>query len=384
MPRYVAGNAITLLQNGSAYFPALERAIRAAQHEIYLETYIFADDPTGRGIARALQDAARGGVAVRVIVDGFGSRDYLPEAMRAEMEQAGVQIFIYRPELGGVNLRKHRLRRMHRKIALVDNRIAFVGGINIIDDMHTPKHMPPRFDYAVQVEGPLVQEIRPIVHRLWELLAWLNFKQRLETDEPPPPQGACGAQSAAIVIRDNLRHRDDIEEAYLDAINAARSEILIANAYFLPGIGFRHALMAAAERGVKVTLLLQGRVEYVWLHYASRALYGSLLAGGVQILEYHKSFMHAKVAVIDGEWATVGSSNIDPFSFVLSREANIIVRDHAFCHELRESLIGAIAEGAAPVALQRWNKRPLRERFVAWLAYGLGRFTMGMLGVPQK
>ncbi len=143
-------------------------------------------------------------------------------------------------------------------------------------------------------------------------------------------------------------------------------------------------MVAAAARGVKVKLLLQGRVEYRWLHHATRALYGSLLAGGVEIVEYHKSFMHAKVAVIDDDWATVGSSNIDPFSFMLSREANIIVRDANFSAQLRHSLIAAIQDGAVPVGPKEWKKRPLLERLMAWLAYSAARVALGTLGYPQK
>ncbi len=385
MPRYISGNAITLLRNGADYFPALERAIQAARAEIYLETYIFADDATGRRIASELERAAQRGVVVRVSVDGFGSRDYLPEALVRNMESAGVQVLIYRPEIGTFNIRRNRLRRLHRKIVLIDGEVAFVGGINIIDDLNTPKHTPPRVDFAVQIEGPLTAEIQPVVHRLWQLLAWTNFKQRLRA-EPlvPAVTRARGKQAAALVVRDNLRHRNDIEEAYLEAIENARRDITIACAYFFPGVEFRHALIRAAERGVRVRLLLQGRVEYVWLHYATRALYGSLLTAGIEIYEYHDSFMHAKVAVMDDEWATVGSSNIDPFSFLLSREANVVVRDVYFCGELRASLADMLRHGSRPIALQHWNKRPLRERLVAWLAYGLGRVTMGMLGYPQR
>jgi cardiolipin synthase len=147
-------------------------------------------------------------------------------------------------------------------------------------------------------------------------------------------------------VRDNLRHRRDIERAYLDAIGAAREEIVLANAYFLPGRRFRRALRAAAGRGVRVTILLQGLVEYRLLHYATQALYGNLLAAGIRIFEYQRSFLHAKVAVIDHHWATVGSSNIDPFSLLLAREANVVVLDRRFAEDLEQSLAAAMRDGA--------------------------------------
>ena len=383
--RYVSGNSLTLLKNGADFFPALETAIDAAQREVHIETYIFANDNAGQRIASALRRAAARNVVVRVIVDGFGSRDFFPPEMVDEILKSGVEVFIYRPEAFRFSVRRHRLRRMHRKIAMVDGMIAFIGGINLIDDINTPHHTPPRYDYAVKIMGPILQELRPIVHRLWLVLSWTNIRTRVHSDFPKlPPAPSCGTHLAALVIRDNFRHRKDIEEAYLEAIDHARHEIIIANAYFFPGLAFRHALVAAAARGVTVTLLLQGRVEYRWLHHATRALYGALLSGGIQILEYRKSFMHAKVAVIDDDWATVGSSNIDPFSFMLSREANIIVRDAGFCAQLRHSLKSAIEDGAAPIHLQEWKRRSFVERSLAWFAFGSARFILGTLGYPQK
>ena len=376
----VDGNRLALLRNGAEYFPALESAIDAAHYEIHLQSYIFADDITGRRIADALARAARRGVTVNVVVDGYGTRNYLGELSEL-MPAASIQLLIFRPELGVLNLSRQRLRRMHRKIALIDRKVAFVGGINIIDDMHTPKHTPPRYDYAVRIEGPVLWPIIEQTRRLWRVVAWANLKQNL--DAPPrvtPALDVQGWQRAAFVVRDNFRYRSDIEDAYLEAIEAAQEEIVIANAYFFPGRRFRRALAQAAERGVNVILLLQGRVEYVLLHHASRALYGSLLDSGVEIHEYHKSFLHAKVAVVDGRWATVGSSNIDPFSLMLAREANLVVDDRRFALELRESLAEHMSSGAIPVARQSWRRRPLRQRLVIWAAYGIARVLMGLFG----
>ena len=181
-------------------------------------------------------------------------------------------------------------------------------------------------------------------------------------------------------MRDNFRHRSDIEDAYLEAIHRAHKEVIIANAYFFPGARFRHALRSAAERGVRVVLLLQGRVEYALLHYASRALYGSLLDAGVEIYEYHRSFLHAKVAVIDRHWATVGSSNIDPFSLMLAREANIVVDDLHFAQELRRSLLQHMKTGAKVVAKRQWSRQPLWRRLLIWSSYGCARLLMGVAG----
>jgi cardiolipin synthase len=381
---YVDGNRLVLLESGRDYFPALEEAIRSAQHEIYLEAYIYADDPTGRRIGEALADAAARGVAVHVLVDGFGSKAYLG-ALHGELLEAGVQVLVYRPDLTRLNFRRNRLRRMHRKLAVIDARVAFVGGINIIDDMNTPRHTPPRFDYAVRVEGPLLAQIQTEAENLWSLVAWVNFRQRWRVQRPVAPDVMPrGYQRAALLVRDNVMHRSDIEDAYLYALQSAEEEIIIAVSYFFPGRRFRRALVEAAARGVRVSLVLQARVEYRLLHYASRALYGALLQSDIDIVEYHKSFMHAKVAVVDGRWATVGSSNIDPFSLLLAREANLAVDDRKFAQELRESLRHAIDDGARPVKRERWARLPLWNRVVIWGAYGLARGLIGLAGYAGK
>jgi cardiolipin synthase len=378
MAEFVDGNSIVLLSNGVEYFPALEAEFDAARHEIFLETYLFEDDVSGRIIAAALARAARRGVATHLMVDGFGGKTMSPELI-AELRATGVRYLAYRPDISPWSFRRARLRRLHRKVAVIDARVAFVGGINVIDDMDTPGHTPPRIDYAMRIEGPLVAHIDPVVKRLWSLVA----ATQLQADWSSPHQSTpriepSGAQRAVFLIRDNLAHRRDIEDAYLAAIANARSEILVANAYFLPGLSFRRALVEAAARGVRVMLLLQGRVEYVLMHYASRALYGAFLDSGIEIHEYHKSFLHAKVAVIDRQWATVGSSNIDPFSLLLAREANVVVEDGAFAEALRRSLFDTMEKGAVQLRPEGWKEQPLARRTLTWMSYGLARLLTGV------
>ena len=346
-PDYVAGNRLTLLKNGEQYFPALIAAIDAALREVFIETYLFADDEAGSQVAAALGRAAARGVEVHLLLDGFGARDFAPR-LRGMLERAGVQVLVFRPKVSPLTLRRSRLRRMHRKVACIDASVAFIGGINVIDDYDTPGQVPPRYDYAVRIEGPLAARARREAARLWSNVAWESFGRRWPGFADPSrwrtPRGeadvapARGDCRAALVLRDSLRHRRDIEDAYLEQIGRAPIEVVIANAYFFPGRHFRRALRAAAARGVRVVLLLQGRVEYVLLHYASRALYRGLLKAGVEIHEYQRSFLHAKVAVFDSRVATVGSSNIDPFSFLMAKEVNVFVDNAAFAGALRASL----------------------------------------------
>ena len=381
MQTFIGGNAITLLRNGAEYFPALIAAIEHATRSVYIETYIFAEDVSGLLVADALVDAATRGLDVRVVVDSFGTRPYLTSALVQRLRMAGVLLVLYRQDAFPGTWGRARLRRLHRKLVVIDSRYAFVGGINIIDDMNTPGHTPPRIDFAVRVEGPILLPITSAVTRLWRVLRLVQLDPPLlPALELEPVVHPCGAIKAKFVVRDNLLFRRKIELAYLAALRVARTEVVIANAYFLPGIRFRHALIDAVARGAKVTLILQARVEFRLLRYATRALYGQLLAGGVQIVEYERSFLHAKVAVVDGSWATVGSSNIDPFSLLSAREANVFVRDVEFAGELRRELAALENEGGHRVNPETWARRGLTARIMNWCAYGVARAMTGLLG----
>lgn len=384
VPDFVEGNRITLLRNGSEYFPALESAIDRAQHEVHLETYIFEYDATGIRISEALKRAARRGVTVRLLLDGFGSQN-LPQEAIQNLLNTGVQVLIFRKEISPFRLRRNRLRRMHRKLVVVDASIAFVGGINVIDDLNHPEPLLPRFDFAISIEGPLQRQLMLATKHLWKVVAIARLKRWVKHNETPYLTiQPSGNQRGALVIRDNFRHRHDIEEVYLHAITNACSEIIIANAYFLPGINLRHALSDAARRGLRVVLLLQGRIEYHLQHYATLALFGSLLDAGIEIYEYHKSYLHAKVAVIDRRWSTVGSSNIDPFSLLLAREANVIVDDELFANQLRFCLENAMVEESTRVLQEKWKDQSWISRTMSWVSYYIVRVLRGMVGYNRK
>lgn len=378
---FTDGNSVSLLRNGAEFFPALVSAINNARICVYVETYIFADDAAGREVAVALTSAVARGVDVRVVVDSFGTGPYLSESLVRMLIDSKVQLVRYREDAVSINWNRARLRRLHRKIVIVDGAIAFVGGINIIDDMNTPGQSPPRVDFAVCVRGPLLEPVVAAANRLWLVLRVTSVTASpLPELNIAPDAAPCGRVKAKFVLRDNFRFRRQIENAYLAALRVARSEVVIASAYFLPGIRFRHALLSAAGRGVRVTLILQSRVEIRLLRHATRALYGQLLAGGVRIVEYERSFLHAKVAVVDGWWATVGSSNIDPFSLLLAREANVVVRDTEFAEALRRDLLRLETEGGRLVERAAWSKRGRVARLIDWLAYGLVRGMTGLIG----
>ncbi len=382
--KFVGGNRLTLLKNGGEFFPALLAAIDGAQIDVRIETYIFHDDASGRAIAAALIAAVKRGVAVYLLVDGFGSRE-TPSHFFAEMASAGVMLQVYRPDPRLRTFRKSQLRRVHRKIALIDGRIGFVGGINLIGDLtEALSDNEPRYDYAVKIEGPLLAEIYPLVQWLWRLLQWWKAHAHVARLPVPPVSSlAVGNMSAAVIARDNFRHRRDIEHAYLEAMAGAEKNILIVSSYFLPGRHVRRALMDAAARGVKVTLLLQGRADHPLMQMATRALYTQLLCADVEIYEYEIAMLHAKVAVVDDLWATVGSSNLDPFSLFLNREVNIAVANREFAITLRASVMQEIERGARKLNAADWQKRFWWYRVKIWLAYGFTRLVAGWAGLKD-
>ena len=408
-PALRPGHAIDLLKGGEALFAALVQAIDAARAEVLLESYIFEFAGAPLQVAEALERAATRSVRVRVVVDGIGTGD-VPAEWQARWKAAGVQWRVYNPARGWRVLMPRRWRRLHRKLAVVDGRVVFCGGINLLDDYRDPTHGKldePRFDFAVRVTGPLVADAHETMTRLWlrlqatrearhfdfaHALATVRAASRAGTDMHDPHIAAKNLDAnaalaerdevgllAGLVLRDNLRFRKRIEHFYRYAIGQAQREIIIANAYFVPGVALQRALLKAAERGVKVTLLLQGKYEYFMQHHTSRAMYGVLLAAGIEIIEYEPSFLHAKVAVFDGPQgaiATVGSSNLDPISLLLAREANVFVRDDAFAAELRSHLLEAVQTTGARIDSSAHMKRPFTVRSLAWLAYGLMRVAL--------
>lgn len=417
VPVLADGHAIELLQGGDEFFPALEAEIARATRSVHLETYIWNDDPAGRRIARALAAAADRGLEVRLVLDGFGTPALTGESA-ATLTASRVAIRVFRPEPRLFSLDRQQLRRLHRKLALVDGHTGFVGGINILDDRHDPNHGlldAPRFDFAVRVQGPLVAPLALTMRRLWWELSVLRRPLRAlvrggqafpsvpwgptapERAAPGRRSGSAGTGSsmagaseaaaarglrAMFVLRDNVRFRHTIEREYLMAIRRAHRDVIIANAYFFPGVRFRRMLLRAAARGVRVRLLLQGKVEYRLQHWATQALYDELLRGGIEIHEYQPSFLHAKVAVID-DWATVGSSNIDPFSLLLAREANVVVHDRDFAALLRARLEDAMA-GCEPLALDRHASRPWTQRLLEPVAFALLRLGVAISGQAAR
>ena len=299
--RWVPGNQFELLENGEEFFPRVFEAIAQARREVMLETFILFEDKIGQQLHAALLGAAQRGVEVHVLVDGFGSPD-LSEQFVSSLVAAGVHFRIFDPGRRILGQRLNVLRRMHRKIVVVDGQLGSTGRINYSDDHVAPSGPPAQQDYGV-----------------------LGHPH-------------AGTAHAMFVTRDNHRHTNDIERHYRVALRAARSRVVIANAYFFPGYRFIREMRRAAKRGVDVRLILQGQPDMPIVRTAASLLYDHLLRAGVRIYEYCDRPRHGKVALVDEAWSTVGSSNLDPLSLSLNLEANVIIQDRAFNAQLHRRL----------------------------------------------
>lgn len=337
--RWVPGNHFELLENGEEFFPRVLEAIAKARHEVMLETFILAEDKIGKALHAALVAAAERGVEVHVLVDGFGSHELSPEFV-AGLVDAGVRFRIFDPGRSFMGQRLNLLRRMHRKIVVIDGQLGFIGGINYSADHVADFGPEAKQDYAVQVRGPVVAQMHHLTHE-----AVLSHAERKRRNRSTAIRGRphAGTAYAIFVTRDNHEHPNDIERHYRVALRAARHRVVIANAYFFPGYRFIREMRRAARRGVDVRLILQGQPDMAIVRTAASMLYDHLLRAGVRVYEYCERPLHGKVALVDDEWSTVGSSNLDPLSLSLNLEANVVIQDRSFNTRLYQRLAQLMA-----------------------------------------
>ena len=358
------GNEFVLLENGEAYYPRVNEAIAEARSEVIIETFILFDDKVGRALRQALIDAANRGVQVDVTVDGYGS-DTLSDEFIQGLAQAGVRLHVFDPRPRLLGVRTNLFRRMHRKIVAIDGQLAFIGGINFSID-HLQEFGPmAKQDYAVEVRGPLATDIANYARQMLKAARVGRRRWRRPARLAPP----TGDASGRLIVRDNNENPTTIESAYRAAIRGAQEDVLIANAYFFPGYRLLRDLVEAARRGVRVRLILQGQPDMRVAQKAAEMLYDYLESAGVVIYEYCDRPLHGKVACIDQRWATVGSSNLDPFSLALNLEANVIIHDRQFNRVLRENLEGLIEHHCRRIAQPRTKRGRLHRPWTSVLVF---------------
>jgi cardiolipin synthase A/B len=361
------------VHGGEDYFARLETLISNAEHEIHLQTYIFENDATGRRIAQALINAAQKGVEVFLVIDAYGSKGLGKLALKLEV--AGVKMHYFGRMYTGANLAWGR--RLHHKIFVADRCHVLVGGINISNHYSGMDGHEPWLDYALFFEGETGKDIFKICKqifaqwfvpkrrrfRLFEKLAHVNHKATIQ-----------------LMQNDWLRGKNNIVKSYIQAIRAAKTEVIVANSYFLPGGRFRQALKNAVKRGVKVKVILPGTSDVPLVKQAIHYLYAYLLRNRVEIYEWQPSVLHAKIACIDGQWCTIGSHNLNYLSAYASIEFNVNVLDAQFCGNFQAHLNQMLTQQCVKVVRKEYSKlqNPF-SRFWLWIAYLLIRFSEGLL-----
>lgn len=384
MSRWIEGNAITLLENGEDFFPRVFECIGWAEREIVIETFILFEDKVGLQLHAALLAAAQRGVQVDLTIDGFGSPD-LSDKFLGELAAAGVRVHVFEPAKRLLGWRYNLLRRMHRKIVVIDGERAFVGGINYSADHLADFGPEAKQDYAVEIRGPLVAQIHRFCHaalaegqRYQRDRQWWRVRARVRSAPEELPR--VGHADALFVVRDNRRHMNDIERYYRIAIRGAKKRVYIANAYFFPGYRLMREMRRAARRGVDVRLILQGEPDMAFVKTAARMLYHHLLRAGVRIYEYCERPLHGKVALVDDEWSTVGSSNLDPLSLALNLEANVVIRERAFNRDLAQRLENLMCRACQQVTEQELGEVSTFAALRSFVAFHLTRYYPAWAG----
>jgi len=361
----VGYHRLRLLEDGAQTFPAMLDAIARARSTICLETYILRDDHVGQEFGEALAERARAGVEVNLLYDAWGSS--VSSGFVDALRDAGVRVVEFRPVLPALQDQKllhHVTRRNHRKSLIVDSRIAFTGGINLCADYKPlEENAAPWRDTHLELEGPAAVELQWFFLRTW------RKAKGPPLDEPRYSHGGRRPDPRVRVISSDMRRgRRSIRDAYRAAIMRAKERIWITNAYFLPSLPFVHALSAAAKRGVDVRIMVAGTTDVRAVLLASRTIYGGLLRSGVRLFEWTGRVLHAKTAIVDGRWSTVGSSNLDMQSLRHNLEVNAIIEDERFAKAV-EAMFQKDLPHCVEVTASSWAKRPPWERAASWAAY---------------
>ncbi len=367
---YTTHNKVRLVRGGAEYFTLLEQLIDEARYSIHLQVYIFTEDITGNTIAEALIRAAERKVKVYFIIDGYASPK-ISDELYVRFEQAGVRFRRFEP------LFKNRYfyfgRRLHHKVFVSDGCNAMVAGINISDRYNDLPGQPAWFDVALFVHGDAAHELEAICVEIWnkaysiiakaELTSKAHFKERVDIAEHE--------NRASVRVRRNdwVKMKNDVYKSYLHLFNDATQHITIVCSYFLPNKKYRNAMQRALKRGVKIRVVLAGRSDIALAKYAERYLYTWMFNNNIQVYEYEKSVLHAKIATHDGKWMTVGSYNVNDISALASIELNLDVRNKTFVKQTEHTIDKVIANDCIAVNGERYNHAGIIRRFLYFCSY---------------
>lgn len=360
---FYGGNKVILITDGDVFFDELIKAIDSARLSINLETYIFNSDDIGWKLAKKLAAKAKKGIEVNVIYDAIGCINTSP-LLFEYMKKMGVELIEYHPI---VPWRKYfnLYIRDHRKLLVVDGKIAFIGGMNIGNEYAGKKYRGKNWrDTHIKIEGPVVKDIEYFFLENWHRHggALVDISKYFPVIKP------IGDTIVMALSSHSRRRIKPIYQTYLAAIANARNYIYITNAYFIPDMRIVKSLIHAAKKGVDVRILLPAISDIPFVQHASRYLYKRFLKNNVRIYEYKHAVLHAKTAVIDDIWATVGSSNLDRRSFTANLEVNAIVLDQSFGKKMRKQFLKDI-RNSEEIHLENYKRRPFIQYLKEWFCY---------------
>jgi len=379
-PSYRSGNDVQLLFSGAHYFELMENIIATAQQSIHLQVYIFEEDETGKLIANALKKAAKRGVKVFVVVDTFGSGS-LSASFIKEMISSGIYFRRFSPFVFSKRLQMRR--RLHRKVIVADGNVALIGGINIADKYKGTENQIPWLDFAVKLKGAVCKDVFKICSRIWYKKLPQHILYDLKNFTTIDNEG--GKISARIRQNDWIGKKYGISKSYKNAFRHAEKSITLVASYFLPGFQLRRMLRKASERGVHVNLILSEISDVPLTKYASCFLYDWLFRHKIHVYEYKQTVLHGKVAIVDNEWSTVGSYNLNHLSEYGSLELNVDILDKEFAHNFDEYLAQIMKNECKLIIPEEYVKnKTLIAQFRNWLAYQTLRLFMRLLYVLTK
>ncbi len=363
---YTAYNSIQLVRGGKDYFHLLEEIINKARHTFHLQTYIYDGDETGTRVATALKNAAIRGVKVYLLVDGYASQD-LSKDFIADLRSSGVEFRWFEPILKSRHF--YFGRRLHIKLAVADGCYSLVGGINISNKYNDMPEIPAWLDWAVLSKGEVSAQLHSIAVRIWNR-SNLNPQKRKIKDalpEMPLPKEECNVR---VRVNDWVRGRNQISRSYLEMLRNAKHSVMIMSSYFLPGRAIKRNMMDAVKRGVKVKIIIAGYSDVMVAKHAERWMYAWLFRHGIEIYEYQKNVLHAKISTFDGKWVTVGSYNLNNISAFASIELNLDILNDDFAQKAESALQKIIDEDCKLVVKDEFSKKNhLLMQFWQWVCY---------------
>jgi cardiolipin synthase len=349
---YTLHNRVKLIRGGSDYFNELEKIIKQSKHSVFFQTYIFDEDNTGRRIADAMKDAVKRGVAVYMLLDGYASQA-LSKTFIKDIQDAGVHFRWFEPILKNKNF--YFGRRMHHKVVVADYEVSLVGGVNISDRYNDLPGDPAWLDWAVKAEGEISAGLARVCVQVWKKSDL--FGARIVENATPPV--IHKEWNCAVRIRRNdwVRNRSQITKSYNEMFRKANSHIIIMSSYFLPGAVFQKNLSRAARRGVKVKIVVAGASDVKLAKNAERYIYRWLFRKNIEIYEYPKTVLHAKLSTYDSQWVTIGSYNVNNISAYASVELNLDVNDEEFAKQTEKKVLDIIKNECVHITEEGYRTR---------------------------